>query len=571
MLYTVFSMKVPDSNLTVSNRTNVIVHRVALIFTCIAAMFGMMTTLGVAEQSKNYLGVGTVMGLMLAWVFYSTWQFSRSTMSNRQSRKTSFIRLAIFHAFSTIYLIGIVDFMSPFLYMWSLLIIANYLYFGLAGSLISILNLYAIMLINIIGLSLSSADTLEMIIGTFITASVGLVTVYVVRSTQTDQQEMDRSQAQISLQQDRTLTLINNLADAVLSTDRFGTITLYNAAVLNLLDTNDNIVGKSIDKVLNIKSTEGEKLSGWELLHRSTTVTVRDDIIAKLGNDKIRLEMTFSPIRGNYTSSDDDYELGGYVVILRDITKSKSLEEERDEFISVVSHELRTPITIAEGTLSNVAVMMDKAGDAKHSRLKGAVDMAHDQVVFLARMVNDLSTLSRAERGIADEAEFIDVDEMIHDLYNEYHPEAEAKKLAFDLSVSGKAGHVMASRLYLKELLQNFVTNAIKYTHGGSVTIKVKKTKDILSIAVKDTGIGISKPDQKRIFDKFYRAEDYRTRETNGTGLGLYVAEKLARKLNTTIDIVSRLNHGSTFSIELPAVDKKAIAKSDQSSTDQPT
>lgn len=562
-------MKVSDSNSSLSNRTNVIVHRVALIFTCIAAVFGVMTTLDVIEQSQNYLGSGLVICLMLAWVAYGTWQFSRSNRGNKQSRNTSFIRLTVFHVFSTIYLIGIVDFMSPFLYMWSLLIIANYLYFGLAGSLVSILNLYAVMLINIVSAGATSGDVLEMIIATFITASVGLVTVYVVRSTQTDQQEMDRSQAQISLQQDRTLTLINNLADAVLSTDRFGTITLYNAAVLNLLDTNDNIVGKSIDKVLNIKSTEGEKLSVWELLHQSTTVTIRDDIIAKLGDDKIRLEMTFTPIRGNYTSSDDNYELGGYVVILRDITKSKSLEEERDEFISVVSHELRTPITIAEGTLSNVAVMMDKASDAKSKRLKDAVGMAHDQVIFLARMVNDLSTLSRAERGVADEAELIDVDEMIHDLYNEYHPEAEAKRLAFDLNVSGKAGHVMASRLYLKELLQNFVTNAIKYTHEGSVTIKVKKTKGNLNIAVKDTGIGISKSDQKRIFDKFYRAEDYRTRETNGTGLGLYVAQKLARKLDVTIDIVSRLNHGSTFSIELPTVDKKTIAKPDEPPKDQ--
>ena len=75
-----------------------------------------------------------------------------------------------------------------------------------------------------------------------------------------------------------------------------------------------------------------------------------------------------------------------------------------------------------------------------------------------------------------------------------------------------------------------------------------------MNISVVDTGIGISKADRERVFDKFYRSEDYRTRETRGTGLGLYVAMKLARKLNTRIELKSRLNHGSTFSIELESV-----------------
>jgi signal transduction histidine kinase len=167
-------------------------------------------------------------------------------------------------------------------------------------------------------------------------------------------------------------------------------------------------------------------------------------------------------------------------------------------------------------------------------------------------MVNDLSTLSRAERGVADEAETIDVKELIHDLYNEYAPQAEAKGLHFNLDLAPQLGKVTASRLYLKELLQNFVTNAIKYTKQGDIVVSVKKHDDKLIFSVKDSGIGISKSDQARIFDKFYRSEDYRTRETGGTGLGLYVAVKLAKKLGTDITMTSRLNHGSTFGFELP-------------------
>src|SRR5690606_37891556 len=103
----------------------------------------------------------------------------------------------------------------------------------------------------------------------------------------------------------------------------------------------------------------------------------------------------YSPIRHSFEEDGDEAEeSGGFVIIIRDITKSKSLEEERDEFISVVSHELRTPITIAEGTVSNAQVMLGRS-DIPADKVKSAIDMAHDQIVFLARMVNDLSTLSR--------------------------------------------------------------------------------------------------------------------------------------------------------------------------------
>jgi signal transduction histidine kinase len=105
----------------------------------------------------------------------------------------------------------------------------------------------------------------------------------------------------------------------------------------------------------------------------------------------------------------------------------------------------------------------------------------------------------------------------------------------------------MASRLYLKELLQNFVTNAIKYTKTGEIIVSAQQVGDTIEFKVKDTGIGISKSDQAHIYEKFYRSEDYRTRETGGTGLGLYVATKLAKKLGVRIEMTSRLNHGSSF------------------------
>ncbi len=266
----------------------------------------------------------------------------------------------------------------------------------------------------------------------------------------------------------------------------------------------------------------------------------------------MRLELTYAPIRGSYSAADPSGTSQGFILIARDITRVKSLEEERDEFISVVSHELRTPVTVAEGTISNAQLMLER-GSNDRRMLEESLNEAHEQVIYLAKMVNDLSTLSRAERGVAAETEKIDVAEMAHDLYNEYHPEAEKAGLHFNLELSPKPGHVDVSRLYLHELLQNFITNAIKYTREGDVTLSVKRKGDRLHFAVKDTGIGISKSDQAKVFDKFYRSEDYRTRETSGTGLGLYVTRKLAKKIGTTIELKSRLNHGSVFGFELPA------------------
>ena len=350
---------------------------------------------------------------------------------------------------------------------------------------------------------------------------------------------------------EQILTIVNNLADAVFSIDMDGVIRLYNAAGLNLLDTNSSIEGKKVDDVFRLEDEDGKTVTLFDDIKQTHTVTVNDSLRMKSGDDVMRLELTYAPIRSSYSSNDPSGTSQGYILIARDVTRIKSLEEERDEFISVVSHELRTPVTVAEGTISNAQLMLERNMSDK-KKLESSLEEAHEQVVYLAKMVNDLSTLSRAERGVASEIEKIDVSQFAHDLFNEYHPGAEKAGLHFNLEMSPALGNVEVSRLYLHELLQNFITNSIKYTREGSITLKVQKVKDTIRFEVTDTGIGISKSDQAKVFNKFYRSEDYRTRETNGTGLGLYVTRKLAKKMNTTIDLKSRLNHGSTFSFSLP-------------------
>ena len=370
--------------------------------------------------------------------------------------------------------------------------------------------------------------------------------VIAYRGRHQSRQELRRSRSRERLERDRVLTLVNNLTDAIISMDAHGIISLYNAAALSLLDTNASIQGVHIDELLNFETNDKQPVPVFKELRKSPAIRTRDDIIMPLeGGDRVRLSATFAPVQGGNDTLTSD----GYVLILRDITRVKSLEEERDEFISVISHELRTPITIAEASLSNVQLMMHRGMTDK---LDDSLAEAHKQIMFLARIVNDLSTLSRAERGIADESELINVTELAEKLRHEYEPQATEKKLAFNLDVRAGVGNVNVSRLYLEELLQNFITNAIKYTQKGSVTLIMKRSGGKVYFGVKDTGIGIGRSDQKKIFDRFFRAEDYRTRETSGTRLGLYVAAKLARKLGCTIKLESRLNHGSTFSFSLP-------------------
>jgi signal transduction histidine kinase len=241
---------------------------------------------------------------------------------------------------------------------------------------------------------------------------------------------------------------------------------------------------------------------------------------------------------------------------MRDITREKSLEEERDEFISVVSHELRTPIAIAEGNIGNAEYIVAKLKGNKG--VKDALKQAHDQIMFLSGMINDLATLSRAERGkLTSEIEAINVHDLLQDLKKLYEPDAKKKSLDMHIKIDPHLELLYSTKLYVREVLQNFITNAIKYTEEGSITIGAEQKTSGITFEISDTGIGISKGDQERVFDKFFRSEDYRTRANSGTGLGLYVTMKLARLINAEIDLESELNKGSTFSIYIPNLDAK--------------
>lgn len=356
------------------------------------------------------------------------------------------------------------------------------------------------------------------------------------------------NQDQENLDHQRLKTLINSMADAVITVDEDIKIATYNAAALNLLDVNNIITGEKLDKIFSPIDSNNQPIEITEVIKDIKLPTSnRDYKIKYKDGSSISLYTSIAPVRLGYGEQGSQ----GFVILLRDISREKSLEEERDEFISVVSHELRTPIAITEGNIGNAEFIVEKTGDLK--QVKQALKEAHSQVLFLADLINDLSTLSRAERNVLKvEVEAINVVTLVNELANNYLPQCKEKGLDLKTNLDPHLEVLNSSRLYVREILQNFITNSIKYTSEGSVTIGAKPKDKGVQFTVTDTGIGISKGDQEKVFDKFFRSEDYRTRQSNGTGMGLYVTMKLTRLIHAEIDLESELNKGSTFTIFVP-------------------
>ena len=351
------------------------------------------------------------------------------------------------------------------------------------------------------------------------------------------------------LERERLTSLINSMADGVIAIDQHAKIVVTNGAALNILDLNNAAVGTPLREVLKLVDKNNQPLDINKIIKETKISTAsRDWCLEYSDGETVNLYISIAPVRLGYGKDG----MKGHVLLLRDITREKSLEEERDEFISVVSHELRTPIAIAEGNIGNAEFLFEKSG-FKNKTISEALKQAHAQTNFLAGLINDLSTLSRAERGkLTVDVEDINLHELLSDLIQNYEPQAESKGLELKMEADPALELLKSSRLYVREILQNFITNAIKYTEKGHVTLGASKRPHGVEFYVADTGIGISKSDREKVFDKFYRSEDYRTRANSGTGLGLYVTMKLARLLHAEIDIESELNKGTTFTIYIP-------------------
>lgn len=362
----------------------------------------------------------------------------------------------------------------------------------------------------------------------------------------------------VSLDHERLLSLINNMADGVIAIDEKARVVICNSVALDILNAN-SLQGQRLADVLKMVDKNNKPIDIQTLVLSShKTFSSREWKVPYSDGSYLNLYFSASPVHLGFGAGGQR----GYVILLRDITREKSLEDEREEFISVAGHELRTPIAVAEGSLSNLLATAERNGLSPN--VKQSISTAYDQIVFLGNLINDLSMLSRAERGkLHMTVEAIDTVKLAHELINVYRPQALKKNLTLDLRLEGPGQIIYSSQLYVREILQNFVTNALKYTDTGGLTLIVKPAANGVVFQVKDTGIGISKSDRHKLFTKFFRSDNEMVRKTSGSGLGLYVTAKLSRLINARIDVESQLNKGSLFSIFIPN-----LAKTEQASLD---
>lgn len=439
---------------------------------------------------------------------------------------------------------------SPYYPLFYLLIIGTIASYGIAGFAFSLSSqvLITLILLKVQLPPVPDSPEFQFVIKLVILIIFSLVAEQSVRSRDEEYLIESRFTRRIENERQRLLSLINSLSSAVLAIDDKGKVYLYNAAALELLNTNRDISSMAINELLPLHDAAGRRINLLRAIGKENHNFKSQDVnYEATDGSKMILDLTVTPvhvlgaIRSNW---------GGYMVVFRDITKEKSFDEERDEFIAVTSHELRTPLAIAEANLSTAMLPGYAQIDPK---IRPLLDQSYQNIVFLSELIEDLATLSRAERGdLRLSVELIDSAEFAEDLVRDYRPQAEAKKLELVLELGEGIGSVVSSRLELREILQNFLTNAIKYTASGQITLAVNSVEGGTEFSVKDSGIGISASDKAKVFSKFYRSEDYRTRQTGGTGLGLYITHKLGEKLGVHIGFTSRLNHGSTFQVMVP-------------------
>jgi len=458
-----------------------------------------------------------------------------------------------FHVAVAITMVWFTEVYSPFTVVWTMYTLVAFIYFGWKGFIASTLVLLAEILWYVLGFagdllpSFTVYGMLSILVFT-ITTCTSYLFARVIREGQDKNVALRKSERLEQQRAGQLNVLLNSIREPVLTVDAAGIVTSQNAASVSLFNTNESYVGRSIDDVLQLRTRDNQAVKVTDLFVSLQQTMTRDDFVFANSSVLRYVELQLSRIGQTFDAGD---ESAGVVVLIRDITKQKTLEEEKDEFISVTSHELRTPIAVIEGGISNIETLRSRNVD--DSRLDDALSEAHKQIVSLARIVNDISTISRAEKGDGGSAEEINFAQLLIDLQAKYKAEAEAKSLVLRLEVPENLPTIITSRMYLGEIIENFIKNGIKYTQMGGVTVKAGLLEDgRVYCDVIDTGVGISDADKTRVFEKFYRSEDYRTRETGGTGLGLYEAKILATKIDAYIQVASAIDRGSVFRLTLP-------------------
>ena len=329
-------------------------------------------------------------------------------------------------------------------------------------------------------------------------------------------------------------TMFGSMIEGVIAVDNEERVLFANSAADGLLDLGDP-AGRPVWECIRNESIQ-------TVIRQALTTGHRRSAECKMARSELVVEVEATPLAGN--------PCPGVVIVCHDVTELRRLENVRRDFASNVSHELKTPLTIIQ--------------TATETLLDGAVEDAEFARRFLSRideqgerlqgLIFDLLQLASIESGEeAFEISSVELQPMLESLVEEFSDLAQSRKVTLELIAPDEQLFVEAASDAFRTIIENLVSNALKYTlAGGQVRIAWRRDQAHAVVDVQDTGVGISREHQARIFERFYRVDRARSRELGGTGLGLSIVKHLANSFAATVSVNSEVGKGSTFSVRIP-------------------
>ncbi len=342
---------------------------------------------------------------------------------------------------------------------------------------------------------------------------------------------VEESYARVQTSQRELETLLNSMQDAVIAVDVDGRVQWANRGMNRLLLRAPRLNAPLIDSV-----RDPDFLAAVQEAARDQVVTsARANTIAS-GRT---FDVTAAPMPG-----------GGAVAVLRDLTETERMEKSRRDFIANVSHELRTPLTSIQGYTET---LLDSPLGNNH--LREFLEIIRKNAARMSRLTEDLLTLARVESG---EHRFgiqrVSTEELLQDALESFREVARSYGVELVIENSVPTGHVNADREAIHQIFSNLIENALKYAASGKkVILGARAAASGVEFYVQDFGPGISSEHLPRLFERFYRVDKARSRESGGTGLGLAIAKHIVLAHGGTIRAESELHHGSTFLFTLAA------------------
>ncbi|WP_437791722.1 two-component system histidine kinase PnpS [Macrococcoides caseolyticum] len=339
------------------------------------------------------------------------------------------------------------------------------------------------------------------------------------------------------LQRNRLETTLQNIPSATLLVNNYGEVVIANETFLNFFNRGNKIKKAHYDTVIEHKDL---KRMIKEAI--ATEKPINETIEHNVNVHKKYFDAAVVPVLSKKRK-----RIEGIVIVLHDITQLKILEQMRKDFVANVSHELKTPITSIKGFTET---LLDGAKEDKDT-LEMFLDIILKESNRIQVLVSELLELSKIEQANHFNMVKVNLPQKVFNSVEVVYPLAEKKNIKFNLELE-KNLFVLAEPSKLKQVMINLLSNAINYSpEDAEVTVKAYLKADECIVEIIDQGIGIAPEETTRIFERFYRVDKARSRDSGGTGLGLAIVKHIIEVFNGEIDVESELGKGSTFRIKL--------------------